>query len=453
MVTHFNKAVTDTAAELLGKQPWNRKPWVTPEILDLCDQRRDLKKKSGEPEGAKDYRQIKRKNRTEMTMAKETWLLGQCQEVEVCLRTNNSKKAYQLVKDLTIEKQGKTTTIQDKSWKCLTEENEILNRWTEYCSDLYNYEIERDPKVLDCPQIPDAEHHSILWEEMEAAVKALKMGMSASVDNIPAELVQAGEEAMINILTTICNKIWKTGEWPTTWTQSLVITLPKKGNLQLCQNYRTISHPSKVMLKIILNRLQPQEEEIVAEEQAGFRAGRSTIEQIFNLRILSQKYLQHQQNLYHVFIDFKKAFDRVWHKALWATMRKYNINASIIWAIENLYHKAHSAVLFNGSTGEWFRTTVGVWQGCLLSTTLFNIFLERIMCEALDDHEDSVSIRIWLITNFSFADDIVVNAEVEEADILVDHLHTTTQGTKWRLAQTRQKWWKTTQMASKGTSR
>ena len=61
---------------------------------------------------------------------------------------------------------------------------------------------------------------------------------------------------MIDILTAICNKIWKTGEWPTTWTQSLVITLPKKGNLQLCQNYRTISlisHPSKVMLKIILN--------------------------------------------------------------------------------------------------------------------------------------------------------------------------------------------------------
>ena len=88
-------------------------------------------------------------------------------------------------------------------------------------------------------------------------------------------------------------------------------------------------HPSKVMLKIILNRLQPQAEEIIAEEQAGFNAGRSTTEQIFNLRILGEKYLQHQLNLYHVFIDFKKAFDRVWHEALWATLRKYNINASI----------------------------------------------------------------------------------------------------------------------------
>ena len=138
------------------------------------------------------------------------------------------------------------------------------------------------------------------------------------------------------MMTAICNKIWKTGEWPTTWTQSLVITPPKEGNLQLSQNYRTfslISHPSKVMLKIILNRLPPQAEEIIAEEQAGFRAGRNTAEQIFNLRILCEKYPQHQQNLQHVFIDFRKAFDRVWHEALLATMRKYNINANIIRAI------------------------------------------------------------------------------------------------------------------------
>ena len=59
---------------------------------------------------------------------------------------------------------------------------------------------------------------------MEAAVKVLKVGMSAGVDNMPAELVQAGGEAMIDILTTICNKIWKTGKRPTTWTQSLVIS-------------------------------------------------------------------------------------------------------------------------------------------------------------------------------------------------------------------------------------
>ena len=136
---------------------------------------------------------------------------------------NNSKKKYQLVKDLTTEKQGKSTTIQDKSGKCLTEENEILNRWTEYCSDLYNYETDGDPLVLDCLQIPDEVHHPILREEVEAAVKALKMGKTAGVDNIPAELVQGGGEAMIDILTTIY-KIWRQENG-----QPHVITLPKKG--------------------------------------------------------------------------------------------------------------------------------------------------------------------------------------------------------------------------------
>ena len=90
----------------------------------------------------------------------------------------------------------------------------------------------------------------------------------AEVDNTPAELVQAGGEDVIAAVTTICNKIWQTGEWPTPWTQSLVITLPKKGKQQQCQNYRTISlisHQSKVMLKIILNRLKSKAEKIIAE--------------------------------------------------------------------------------------------------------------------------------------------------------------------------------------------
>ena len=102
----------------------------------------------------------------------------------------------------------------------------------------------------------------------------MKKGKSDGVDNIPAELDQAGGEDVLTALTTICNKIWQTRKWPTPWTQSLVITLPEKGNLQQCQNYLTISfisHPSKVMLKIILDRLKPQAEKIIAEEQAQSR--------------------------------------------------------------------------------------------------------------------------------------------------------------------------------------
>ena len=135
------------------------------------------------------------------------------------------------------------------------------------------------------------------------------------------------------------------------------------------------------MLKTILNRLQPQAEKIIAEEQAGFRAGRSTTEQLFDLRILCEKYLQHQQDLYHVFIDFRKTFDRVWHAALWATMKKYNISANLIRVIKNLSDKATSAVLRNSSIEDWFRTTVGVRQGCLLSPTLIMKALSALEAE------------------------------------------------------------------------
>ena len=142
--------------------------------------------------------------------------------------------------------------------------------------------------------------------------------------------------------------------------------LPYHQCLQLSKNYSTvtiiislISVPSKDMLRILLNSLNPQAEESTKEEQTSFRAGRSTTEQMFNLRILCEKYLQHQQSLYHV---FKKAFDRVWHAVLWATMRPYNINDSLIRTIECLYNKATSAVYHGNNIGEWSRTTIGVRQ-------------------------------------------------------------------------------------------
>ena len=85
-------------------------------------------------------------------------------------------------------------------------------------------------------------------------------------------------------------------------------------------------------------------------------------------------------------------------------MLKYIISANRVLTIEQLYDKAASAVQNNGSIGEWFRTTVGVRQGCLLSPTLFNIFLERIMSDPLEEHDRKLSIGGRNITNLRFAD-------------------------------------------------
>ena len=87
-------------------------------------------------------------------------------------------------------------------------------------------------------------------------------------------------------------------------------------------------------------------------------------------------------------------------------MKKYNISTNLIQVIQNIHNKATSAVFFDGIIGDWFRTTVGVRQGCLLSPTLFNMFLGRTMTDALDDHDGTVSTGGRTITNLCFADDI-----------------------------------------------
>ena len=135
-----------------------------------------MKKTRYEAEGAKEYREANRRIQKAVKKAKEDWIGAQCEEIETCLNKNNSKRAYQLVKDLTSEKQGRSSTIQDKSGKCLTEEKEILSRWTEYCSELYNYESCGDNTVLDCSQPPEEDLQPILREEVEIAIASRKRG-------------------------------------------------------------------------------------------------------------------------------------------------------------------------------------------------------------------------------------------------------------------------------------
>jgi len=99
---------------------------------------------------------------------------------------------------------------------------------------------------------------------------------------------------------TECVAIWETGEWPEEWTFSTFIPLPKKGGLKQCENYRTIalvSHASKILLRIILERIRVKTETEIADEQAGFRQGRGTRDQITNLRMLMRKAREHQQPL------------------------------------------------------------------------------------------------------------------------------------------------------------
>ena len=122
-----------------------------------------------------------------MKKAKANWIGQQCSETEGNLRKNNSRRAYLLVKDWATVKQGKATIVQASSGRCITEEREILNRWTKHSTELYNHEANGDPSVTNCPQTDTEDDHPILRREVVAAVQSWKKGKSAGVDNIPAK--------------------------------------------------------------------------------------------------------------------------------------------------------------------------------------------------------------------------------------------------------------------------
>ena len=223
----------------------------------------------------------------------------------------------------------------------------------------------------------------------------------------------------MKILHALCNNIFKSKKWPSQWIESILIpSIPKKANSRKCSDFRTISlisHASKVLLKIIQRRIQPRIGEVLDESQAGFRRDRSTTEQITNITNIIEKIRDSRGYVFHNFIDFKKAFDRVWHKALWHTMKKFNIGKHLTELIKELYEKAITKVMTgNGQFSEWFKTSVGVRQGCILSPILFNVFLERIMLDTLEGFDGGIRCGGMKFLNLRFADDIDLLAEGEE---------------------------------------
>ena len=119
----------------------------------------------------------------------------------------------------------------------------------------------------------------ILECEVKCALGSITMNTARGGDGIPAELFQILKDDTVKVLHSICQKIWKTQQWPQDWKRSVFIPIPKKGNTKDCSNYCTIaliSHTSKVMLKILQSKLQRYMNHELPDVQAGFRKGRGT---------------------------------------------------------------------------------------------------------------------------------------------------------------------------------
>ena len=138
-------------------------------------------------------------------------------------------------------------------------------------------------------------------------------------DGIPVELFQNLKDDNVKVLHSICQKIWKTQQWPQDWKRSVFIPISKKGNAKECSNYCTIafiSHASKVMLKILQARLRQYMNCELPDVQPGFRKFRETRDQIANICWIIEKAREFQKNICFCFIDYAKAFHCVDHNKL-----------------------------------------------------------------------------------------------------------------------------------------
>ena len=206
------------------------------------------------------------------------WIQQQCTFIEENHTEGKEQEAYRLVKQLTGSFQGSSVKmVKDTQGTLLTKQEDILKRWTEYGMSLYTDNRACDTEVIKCLEARhDAEYvedgSNIAREEIEEAVRKLKDKKSPGIDGIPAELIKkTGGPALITEIHRLCNMIWQEEEWPEQWTKSILATIPKKGDLTDCANYRTIAlitHLSKILLLVILERLTAILEECLSEEQA-----------------------------------------------------------------------------------------------------------------------------------------------------------------------------------------
>ena len=203
--------------------------------------------------------------------------------------------------------------IKDKDGSVLNQKESIMERWKEYGAELF----ERPDGELPMTENrlpPNEQEPPPLLSEVENAMKKLSSGKSPGLDGIPAEMVKATGPYGVKMLHRLCLSIWETCHWPEDWKIQEFVVLFKSGDPKLCSNYRTIaliSHTSKILLLIIVDRLKRKLESEQPEEQAAYRKGRGTRDMLVCLQVLIEKVIAMNQQAFIMFIDYSKAFDSV----------------------------------------------------------------------------------------------------------------------------------------------
>jgi len=164
----------------------------------------------------------------------------------------------------------------------------------------------------------------------------------------------------------------------------------------------------------LAKRKESKSEEFLGKDQFGFLSGRGTRDAIAVMRCLSERSIEFNQDLYVCFIDYEKAFDRV----NWRKLMEILHNIGVDWRdrrlIATLYMSQTAAVRLNYELTEPSEVGRGVRQGCLISSTPFNVHAEAMMKEALDDLKEGICVGGELVQPVRYADDQAMTANTEK---------------------------------------
>ena len=203
--------------------------------------------------------------------------------------------------------------------------------------------------------------------------------------------------------------------------EPIFISIPKKPKAIECGNYRTsvLSHTTKILLKVLLNRIKSGIHQEVNECRYGFMLVKGTRNAVLVIKNLAERCTEVNKNLYSCFIDFTKAFDRVKHNILFELLSDIEFQDKDLPLVQNTYFQEKANIRLKDQLSNFVKATGGMRQGCVMSPDLLSLYSEVIVTSI--DKLEGVKIGGVNISNISFADDVVLIAESEKnLQILLD---------------------------------
>ena len=182
-----------------------------------------------------EYKGLQKQVRSQLRKDRQDHLTNICQQMNDFERKNKSKDLFSKVSELTKKVCPSVKMISTPDGQTLTETEDILERWREYCETLYTNEDEQEYVLEKGPNEPVPTR-----EEVQKALDSTKSGKAAGPDGIPIELLKLGEDSVVDAMHRIIKAVWNDGKWPEDWTESAFVPLYKKGDPAVCANYGTI---------------------------------------------------------------------------------------------------------------------------------------------------------------------------------------------------------------------